>query len=661
MIRKWRTGILIVAGLLAMPAVSAVDVQSYVKKDSFNDIKLSPNGDYLAATVPLEDRTVLVVMRRSDIKVTASFQMGKNSHVSGFSWVNPERVLISMAEKFGALDQPQGTGEIYAINADGTRPDILVGQRVESGGGSRLQSKKVETVAAYLVDDLPGDDKIVVIAVSPFNTDPFTRAERMDVYTGRRLPLARAPVRNAQFTTDNQGEVRFARGVGADNIHKLHYRKGKTAEWRLVNDEALTGYREFPIGFSATDGTAFFQSEQTSGPDAIVAFDIEKETRTTLMRDESVDPERIIYREGTRIPVGAFFLGGKPRTAFFDDAAPEAKLYRSLEAAFGADAVWITSRSADGKLALVQTWSDRNPGDYFLFDTVAKKAKHLLSRREWFDPARMAGMRQVRFNARDKMPLHGHLTLPPGSDGKALPMVVLPHGGPYGVQDVWGFDTETQLLANAGYAVLQLNYRGSGGYGREFMQAGAREWGGKMQDDLTDATRWAIQQGVAEPTKICIYGASYGGYAALMGVAREPGLYKCAVGYVGVYDLPMMRREDSRVSSRLGKVSSDWVGDDVVALAAVSPNRLAGRIKVPVLLAAGGEDETAPIAHTKMMEQALRKAGVPVETLYYPNEGHGFYVEAHQLAYYTRLLAFLSRHLGGKVATTGAGAAAAVK
>ncbi len=653
---------LVALGLLGAPVAAAVDVQAYVKKDRFNDIKLSPNGDYYAATVAFEDRTALVVLRRSDNKLTANFRMGKNTHVADFQWVNPERVLISMAEKFGALDQPQHTGELYAINADGTQPEILIGWRVQGEGlGTLIQPKKVERVAAFLVDDLPADDKDVVISVSPFSNDPFTRAERMDVYSGRRAPLARAPVRNAEFITDNKGVVRFATGSGTDNIRKVYYRQGDGAAWKLLSDEAVTGHKETPLGFSADDATAYFETEQAKGPNAIIAFDIGSETRKELLRDNDVDPARIIYRNGTNIPVGAFFVDGKPRTAFFDNAAPEARLYRSLEAAFANASVRITSQTADGRLALVQVSSDRNPGDFYFFDTVTKKADYLLSRRDWFDPEDMGEMRPITLAARDGLPLHGYVTLPKGSSGKNLPTVVLAHGGPFDIQDVWGFDGDAQMLAEAGYAVLQVNFRGSGGYGQAFTDAGARQWGGTMQDDLTDATRWLIQQGIADPGKVCIYGASYGAYASLMGVAKEPGLYRCAAGYVGVYDLPTMHTEGDIQQRGSGETYlREWIGERT-ALAAASPNRIADRIKVPVFLAAGGEDKRAPIAHSKLMERALIKAGVPVETLYYDTEGHGFYVEAHQKEYYTRLLAFLSRHLGGGVATTGGGAPDAAK
>ncbi|WP_327058785.1 alpha/beta hydrolase family protein [Luteimonas fraxinea] len=230
-----------------------------------------------------------------------------------------------------------------------------------------------------------------------------------------------------------------------------------------------------------------------------------------------------------------------------------------------------------------------------------------------------------------------------------MPLVVLPHGGPFGVFDQWAYDEDGQVLAAAGYAVLRVNYRGSGNYGRAHLDAGAQEWGAAMQDDLTDATRWAVESGIAQADRICIYGASYGAYAALMGAAREPDLYRCAVGYVGVYDLEMLHREQS-AGSRSGRTwASEWMGARNT-LAARSPITLADRIRIPVFLAAGGQDLRAPLAHSQRMERALKRNGMPVETLYYPNEGHGFYTEPHRREFYTRLLGFLSTHLGGAVA-----------
>jgi dipeptidyl aminopeptidase/acylaminoacyl peptidase len=257
--------------------------------------------------------------------------------------------------------------------------------------------------------------------------------------------------------------------------------------------------------------------------------------------------------------------------------------------------------------------------------------------------------RAIDVKARDGMTLHGYLTLPNGGADKHLPMVVLPHGGPFGIFDEWTFDDDSQMLAAAGYAVLRLNYRGSGNYGRDYYKAGARQWGKTMQDDLTDATRWAIDQQIADPARICLYGASYGGYAALMGVAREPSLYACAVGYVGVYDLEKLHKDNTSHGRSIKNWTNEWLGDRD-ALAAVSPVNLANHIKSPVFLAAGGQDKRAPVEHTQKMEKALRDAGVPVESLYFKSEGHGFYTDEHQRECYTRLLAFLSKYLGGATA-----------
>jgi len=263
-------------------------------------------------------------------------------------------------------------------------------------------------------------------------------------------------------------------------------------------------------------------------------------------------------------------------------------------------------------------------------------------------------VRPVALKARDGLPLHGFLTVPSGSDGRNLPMVVMPHGGPFHVFDNGQYDRETQILAAAGYAVLQVNFRGSGNYGRAHAQAGAQQWGAAMQDDVTDATRWAIAQGIADARRICIYGASYGAYAAMMGAAREQGLYQCAAGYVGVYDLPLMfARGDVQERDSGVTFLREWLGDPA-KLGAVSPVNLATQIKVPVFLAAGGEDKRAPIQHTERMEAALKRAGTPVESLYYKTEGHGFYTLAHRTEYYDKLLAFLSRSLGGKTAQASA-------
>ena len=631
-------------------SAATLDLDRYLRQESFTDIKISPGGEYIAATVPLEAGTALAIYRIADMKMVGSFRPPRNDHAHTFDWVSNERLLVGMAQKFGVLDRPTPTGELFGINANGKGGELLVGYRVaDQSLGTNIKVKPAGLVAAYLSDELKDDDRNALVTVIPLVGSSHAQVERMDVITGRRNAVARAPIPDADFTTDEQGEVRFARAVVTDGTQKLYYRTGSNSDWVLLNDESLSKRIEAPLGFSADGRLAYLQIEQADGPDAIVSWDPQSNERRTVLRDGSADPARIIRRPGSRVPVGALFLGSAPRTAFFDDASDDARLYRSLEAGLGG-AVYITSSTRDGKTVLVETWSGSNPGDFYLYDTVGKSARHLISRSDWIDPALAAEVRPISLTARDGRPLHGFLTVPHGREARALPMVVVPHGGPIGVADQGTYDTETQMLAAAGYAVLQVNFRGSSGYGRAHMQAARKQWGLSMQDDVTDATRWAIEQGVADKNRICIYGASYGAYAAMMGAVREPGLYQCAAGYVGIYDLPLMYARGDIQSDESGLAYlRNWLGSPK-DLAERSPVNLAAQVRVPVFLAAGGQDQRAPIVHSERMEAALKKAGTPVETLYVKNEGHGFYSPANQRAYYSRLLAFLSRSLGGQVA-----------
>lgn len=634
------------AGMAESLAAERISPEVFADEGQFFDVKLSPDGKHLAATVPQGDRSALIILQRSPQKLTASYRMPKDTHIADFWWANEERVLIALAESFGSRDYPVATGELAATNIDGSRQEMLVGWRVqEKQTGTRIKTKQEGLVYAYPIHLLPNDKKHILISTSPFSAEPYTRAERMDVYTGRRRTVATVPVPRAGFMADNDGQIRFALGATSDNQSKLYYRRDDKAEWELINDEEKTNQFRSPQGFSPDNRIAYLRTNHRSGPDSIVAWDVRTREEREVARHQIIDPQTILHND-MGAPIGARFRHGKATDVFFDPSSGSAKLHKMIADALPGHDTRVTSATHDGSLQLILATSDTDPGSYYLLETASRAMSYLMARREKIDPDQMATRRSITLKARDDLPLHGYLTLPRGSDGKNLPMVLLPHGGPFGMYDLWTFDTDAQLLANAGYAVLQVNFRGSGNYGRAFHQAGARQWGRTMQDDLGDATHWAIREGIADPRRICIYGASYGGYAALMGVTKEPDLYRCAVGYVGVYDLPRMIREDRQTGGKaLRAWQYDWISDNEAELASVSPNRLAERIKVPVLLAAGGEDKIAPIEHSRLMERALRKQGVPVETLYQPNEGHGFYAPENRAEYYTKLLQFLDRHL----------------
>lgn len=651
MVRKGLLSVCIALSCLGAPTLQAqVDLGPFIQDEGIRDMKISPDGRFLAATLPAGDRSAIAILNRVDRSVVGSFQLPTNTHIADFWWAKDDRLLFGLAERFGSRDYPTPTGELYAMNADGGRAQLLVGYRVQNSGlGTNIRSgPKEERVFAWPIDMLPGDARNVLVGISPFSGDPYTRVDRMDVYTGRRHTVATVPVTRAQFVTDHEGEVRFAVGARSDNLSQLYYRASRGADWELLNHQGTSGRVETPIGFSRDGHVAYLQVTQPTGPDAIVAMEIATRERRDLLRDEVVDPE-VIFRPGTEIAIGVRYPGAQPRMAFFDAESDDARLFRMFEEAFPGNRIVVASSTRDADTKLLLATSDRDPGSFFTYDASEKKADFVIARRAAVDPEHMAQMSPVTIRARDGLMVHGYLTRPAGAPvGQALPLIVLPHGGPFGITDEWAFDPEIQLLAKAGYAVLQLNYRGSGGYGRSFEQAGAREWGGKMQDDLTDATRWAIEQGHADADRICIYGGSYGAYAAMMGAAREPALYRCAAGYVGVYDLQMMRSEGRRGGAWMQTWFDEWVGSDAQALAAASPTQRAADIRTPVLLVAGGKDEIAPVEHTRRMERALRAAGVPVETLYVANEGHGFYKPENKRAYYTKLLDFFATHLGGQ-------------
>jgi len=648
----FRKGLLCVwllgAWCVATDAHAQVVLDPFVEEDSIRNIKISPTGTHFAAVLPYGESSAIAVMRRSDRAVVGSMRLPRDNHIADFWWVNDERLVFSLAERFGARDTPTATGEIYGMNLDGSRQQLLVGYRVRGARiGSRLSSgAKEEFVHAGVVDLLRSDPRSILVAISPFTGDPQTRVDRMDVYSGRRTTIATVPVNRARFVADANGEVRMAVGARADNVSQLYYRTGRGNDWTLINHQGESKRIEYPLGFSEDGRTAYLQATDRRGPDVIVAYDVETGARCELLRDAVVDPE-VMYRPGTGVPIGALFTGATPRIAFFDETSEDARPFRMLEQAFPGQTLRVASSTWDASTKMVQISSDIDPGSFYTFETATKNAEFTFGLREKIDPRQMAPMRAVSLQARDGLPLHGYLTRPAGTEG-AGPLIVLPHGGPFGIHDDWTFDPEVQLLAAAGYSVLQVNFRGSGHHGHAFQQAGARQWGLAMQDDLTDATRWAIEQGHADAERICIYGGSYGAYAALMGAVREPALYQCAVGYVGVYDLQLMRNQDRRSGRWVGTWLNEWVGTDGGQLARTSPNLQADRIQVPVFLAAGGRDEIAPVEHTRRMERALKAAGVPVETLYVASEGHGFYAPENRRTYYTKLLDFLATHLGGQ-------------
>lgn len=636
--------LLMALATLTASATAPVPVADFAKPPSVLAMKLSPDGRHLAMVVPQGDyETALVVLDAATLKTVGGLKSAQNKLVGDFWWVSDERLVVAVAEKFGGLDEPQMIGHLVAVNADGKMQVRIYGAAGEQQTGTRLRTRADDTDFAMMVDPLPDDPRNAIVAIWPRSQEmPYTELYRIDELDGSRRKIAKAPVRGADFLVDREGEPKLAWGTTVEGWHRT-YSRVEGDEWALVNDEQQSGVEMQPLAI-APDG-AYLQVREADGPGRIVRWNAQSGETTTVYQAKVAEPLDVLRTADRQNVFGVITAEDRNDLTLFDTKSLEGRSLAMLRNSFPDQLVSPLSWSRDGGKLLLRVDSDRNSGEYYLFDTATNKAGFLLARDEWLDPAQMQARQPVTVKSRDGLTLHGYLTAP-AKDGDALPpLVVLPHGGPHGARDGWLWEPWSQLLASRGYAVLQVNFRGSGGYGQSFETAGYRQWGGRMIDDLVDATRWAIAQGHADGKRACIVGASFGGYAALMSAAREPEMFRCAVSYVGLSDLELMySRGDIQLSAYGESYLKTAIGEDEAELARYSPVNHATDITAAVMLVHGGEDVRVPIVHAKRMRAALEDADKPVEWLVKDNEAHGFYRQAHRVELFEGVLAFLDKH-----------------
>ena len=647
---------LLLSGLLmlcsGLVSAQTVSISDLARHDEYRNVKISPDGAYLAATAVVRGQAVLALIR-----IGASEKQGNvitpraGDDVTDFWWVSPKRVVYSVGTHRGGYDAPLATGELFAVNADGGSTEMLYGYRkVGMSTGSLVQKAVAERGTAEFIASIADDPTHMLVAISLWDTTGFERelpvAWRMDVRTGTKVKLITAPMRGAQFTADHQGRIRLAYAEANDGSIKVYQHPVDGDGWELLSD--LSANRAFPIAFNSADTGVYVSCPSPSGGFGVCLWDASKHTSQQVWSNPKVETDGLVGGLARGSLAGVAYMDGRPGTAFFDSQSDDARALDVLMKQFPGEKVEFVSGTTDGHLSIVFVEADVDPGAFYLYDHKARKLSLLLSRASWINPEHMASKQPFEFAARDGKRLQGYVSFPPGRElAKQLPTVVLVHGGPYGIRDRWNYDPLVQMLATRGYAVVQVNFRGSGGYGYNFMHAGAREWGGKMQDDVTDATRWAVAQGTADPRRICIFGASYGGYAALEGAVKEPGLYQCAIGYVGVYDLALMYHRGDVPQSTFGKdYLKRELGDDMTQLAARSPVNQLDALKARVMLIVGGKDERVPPIQGLAMHQALLNRHVAHEWLFKPDEMHGFYDEANVAELYTRVLNFLGSNIG---------------
>lgn len=643
-----RCVLLVLVVLMACGDLRAEDysVEDFVQLPEFRSAALSPDGNKLAVAAPAEGQTGLAVLDISDpgaIEILMAAGLRNGEHVSQIRWANDERILFTTTREIGTLYQPVPTGRLYGVNPDGSNNRMLYG----SVEGSQV-FRHGEVLS--LLPDEPNHVRIITRA----HDRPRPYSLRLDVRNGRTTRRVISPIDNGGLLADHDGVVRFAFGANEEGEALYSWRPDADSEWTAFESEFDADAIQVH-GFAANNRDILLSTRET-GRMGLYRLDPETGEHEYLLGHERVEIGGMaeLIRGGTvlrgrdgKSVIGAVIEDGRPRMHFIDPEEETSRLQRAIATAFPGQFARIVSFS-DGDRAIVQVEADIAAPAWFLFDLEDMSARYLLSNYEHLEPGHMRPMEPVSLEARDGLPLHGYLTRPVSGEGEAdpHPMVVVVHGGPHGPRDFWRFNPEVQLLASRGYAVLQVNFRGSGGYGYEFERAGYREWGGTMQDDVTDATRWAIDEGIADADRVCIYGGSYGGYAAVMGLVREPDLYACGAAVVGVYDLPLMF-DVGDVPERPQGVAylKRVLGEDEDELIARSPARHVDRIESPLFISHGAEDVRAHVDHFHFLVEQLDKAEIDYESSLYDNEGHGYYQLENRVSFYSDLLDFLDRHL----------------
>jgi len=586
--------------------------------------QISPDGAYISFLMPWEDRMNVHVQKIGEEAVTR-ITSATHRDVFYYGWASENRLIYA---------QDVGGDENYHIYAVGV------------DGSDFLDLTPYEGVQARVIDDLEDDDDHILIGLNqrdPRLHDVF----RVNVHTGEMTLLAENPGNIVGWVTDNQGRLRAA--TTADGVNtSLLYRETEADTFRTVASMSFKEQLE-PLFFTFDDQRLYVVSN--IGRDKTAIFEYDPATARfgkMIFEHPEVDVSYLLRSKARKVITGASYATDRQRYEFFDD--DRRKLQEFVEAQLPGYQVSIAGQSRDETRCLVIKYSDRSMGAYYYHDRKTGEFRKLAELSPWLDENAMAELKPIQYTARDGLVIHGYLTLPRGVEPVNLPVVINPHGGPW-YRDHWGFNSEAQFLANRGYAVLQMNFRGSTGYGRAFWEASFKEWGGKMQDDISDAVKWVIDQKIADPKRVAIYGGSYGGYATLAGLAFTPDLYACGVDYVGVSNLFTFLNTIPPYWELGRKMWYEMVGDpeaDKELLTARSPAFHVDRIRAPLLVAQGANDPRVKKAESDQIVEALRARGIDVPYIVKDNEGHGFANEENRFDFYRQMEQFLAKHLGGR-------------
>jgi dipeptidyl aminopeptidase/acylaminoacyl peptidase len=639
---------LVAASCVVTAAEATPSIETLFKLPQYSSMQLSPDGEHIAALVPGNGRQNIAVIDTKTRKAVPVTGLTERDVVA-VRWINSKRLLY-WSGSLGIRVEYGGGGGLYAIDRDGSD------SRMVGDGGNERMARGMHLLVRFLR----------VVATLPDESDDFIAQEveidergakpgalvRVDSRSGKRTPISSKPESAADeaWIADYQGVGRvFA--ASSEGRMRIYYRKAKDAPWVKLDDFSLfSGDQWMPLAVAEDDRTLYVTSRKGRDKGAIVLYD--PETRAfgeVLAAHPQVDLSELVRSAGKVL--GVNYEADRGGTAWFDEEL--ARIQGGIDRALPGT-VNRLSGSRDRSRFIVTSRSDVKPPSFYLFDRHAAKLVWLADASPWIDPKTMSPVRPVRYRARDGLEIPGYLTVPRSSSGKNLPMVVMIHGGPWVPGDAWYYHPEVQLFASRGYAVLQPNFRGTTRYGWKHFSSSFKQWGLAMQDDITDGVKWAVERGVADPERICIYGASYGGYAAMMGLAKTPELFKCGINYVGVTDLNLFATAhwsdfaDSEFSKYGMKAMVGDLEGDQERLKTTSPVEMAARIKSPVFMAYGTADRRVVPEHGTRMKSALEERGAKPLWMMVDGEGHGFREMKNQVSFYGAVEKFLAEHIGDR-------------
>ncbi|MGE7695717.1 prolyl oligopeptidase family serine peptidase [Lysinibacillus sp. NPDC094177] len=601
--------------------VKEISVEDFMKNPGNFGYELSPDGNYITFSSEWENRSNVFVKKMNDDSEPVRVSSSKDRDIAGSFWKDDN--LLYVKDKGG-----DENFHIYSTTFNGSEEKDLT---------------PYPNVTVGLLSGLEGVKDEILIMMNKEDAKVFD-VYKLNVKTGKTTHVAKNPGNVSSWLADRDGNIRMA--VVSDGVvGTVLYRDSEKDEFKpFIEIEA--GDDINPFSFSKDNKHIYATSNKGRDKVEIVKYDLDG-NEEVIMSNSEVDVSGILYNaEKDKVLYGAY-VTDKVHYQFYDEDFE--KLFRKIQNKLGVEEseLGINDYNKDMTKFIVSVSSDTVYGKYYYYDSTTDEITEMAALSPWLNPEELAEMHPISYKSRDGLTINGYLTLPKNKEAKNLPLIVNPHGGPW-ARDMWGFNPEVQLLANRGYAVLQVNFRSSAGYGKKFLEAGNKQWGLKIQDDITDGVQWAIDQGIADPKRIGIYGASFGGYATLAGITFTPDLYAAAVDYVGVSNIftllntipPYWETMRNQLYERVGHPEKDKE-----LLTAASPVFHVDKIKTPLFVAQGANDPRVNKAESDQIVEALRARGVDVEYMLKDNEGHGFRNEENRIEFYNAMLKFLDSHL----------------